>query len=123
MHTCVPLTWTHLAAAHASPTWARLAAAHVCAPYMDPPGAWHLWTLRCRCHEGYKLDAYPASLPMVDGTLGSVNMQVAEQCHSAMQLICTHASYMSQPNFMRYTKYFLFRYNQGKAAKLTAKPT
>ncbi len=58
---------------------------------------------------------------MVDGTLAAVNTQVAEQCHSAMQRICTHASYMSQPNLVRYAKYFLFRYNQGKAAKVAAK--
>ena len=57
-------------------------------------------------------------MPMVDRTLGEVNTQVAEQCNSALETVCKQMAYMSQTNFMMYAKYFLFRYNQRKAAQL-----
>ena len=59
---------------------------------------------------------------MLDGpyqrTLQEVNTQVAEQCNSALELVCSQMAYMSQATFMQYARYFLFRYNRRKVADL-----
>jgi hypothetical protein len=44
-------------------------------------------------------------------TVRKLNTQAAEQCNRALERIRLQCSYMSQANFMDYTKYFLARFN------------
>ena len=83
--------------------------------------------MSCRCHEGYNLDVYPPETVMVPAreqqaalTLQAMNTQVAEQCNAQLERIATQVAYMSQPNVMRYSKYYLYRYNEKMLAKLQA---
>ncbi len=77
-----------------------------------------------RCHEGYNLDKFPETTKVFpshvrDGlTFGHLNTQAAEQCNAALELICSQLAYMSQPNFLQYSKYFLYRFNQRKQEKM-----
>jgi hypothetical protein len=67
-----------------------------------------------RCHNGYRINAYPKDMPILGGqmTIGKLNSQAAEQAHAKMKLIETQTSFMSQDTFMDYCKLFLALTNQ-----------
>lgn len=81
----------------------------------------------CRCPPGYDLLQWPqdtlifpgVTVQLEDGStrvVGKVdvrkfNTQCAEQCNRALEKIRVQSSYMSQANFMEYTRYFLAVYN------------
>ena len=58
--------------------------------------------------------------PVLPGlALSALNTQVAEQCNASLEIICSQMAYMSQCNFVKYARYFLYRYNQRKIMAVT----
>jgi hypothetical protein len=64
------------------------------------------------------MNNYPGDMPLLDRTLGDINSQVAEQCNSSLEVVCSQMAYMSQQNFVKYAKYFLRCYNAKKISTM-----
>lgn len=72
-----------------------------------------------RCHEGYKVNAFPGSMKvMQDLTLDYLNTQAAEQCNAQLESIATQVAFMSQRNMFKYVRFYLCRFNEEKQASI-----